>query len=83
MKNLAQGFNTAAQDLAANHPDPVRILDVGTMTSPSHLKLQSKMLVDAYLLHCFPGSVTISLCTSSTTVSRMARRCGFSGERKY
>ena len=55
-------------------PDPVRILDVGTMTSHSHhtdranstgqavswlLKLQSKMLGDAYLLHGFPGTVTI------------------------
>ena len=35
-KNLAKGLNTAAQDLAANHPDPVWILDVGTMTSHSH-----------------------------------------------
>ena len=49
-------------NLAANRPDPVRILDVGNMTSHSHhtdranstggavawlLKLQSKMLGDA------------------------------------
>ena len=61
-------------DLAANRPDPVRILDVGNMTSHSHhtdranstggaeawlLKLQSKILGDAYLLQCFPGTVTI------------------------
>ena len=66
--------NRLIEDLAANRPDPVRILDVGNMTSHSHhtdranstggavawlLKLQSKMLGDAYLLQCFPGTVTI------------------------
>ena len=67
-------LNIIDRDLAANCPDPVRILDVGNMTSHSHhtdranstggavdwlLKLQSKMLGDAYLLQCFPGTVTI------------------------
>ena len=67
-------LNIIDRDLAANRPDPVRILDVGNMTSHSHytdrvnstggavawlLKLQSKMLGDAYLLQCFPGTVTI------------------------
>ena len=67
-------LNIIDRDLAANRPDPFRILDVGNMTSHSHhtdranstggavawlLKLQSKMLQDAYLLQCFPGTVTI------------------------
>ena len=62
------------QGLTANRPGPVGILDVGNMTSHSHhtdranstggavawlLKLQSKMLGDAYPLQCFPGTVTI------------------------
>ena len=60
------------RDLAANHPNPVRILEVGTMSSQSHhtdianstggalaLQRQSKMLGDAYLIQCFPVTVTI------------------------
>ena len=65
-----------AVNLAANCPDPVRIMDIGTMTSHSHhtdtanstggavawlLKLQSKMLEDAYLLQCFPETHNITL----------------------
>ena len=67
-------LNIIDRNLAANPPDPVRILDVGNITSHSHhtdranstggavawlLKLQSKILGDAYLLQCFPGTVTI------------------------
>ena len=67
-------LNITDRDLAANRPDPVKIVDVGNMTSHSHhtdranstggavawlLKLQSKMLGDAYLLQCFPGTITI------------------------
>ena len=67
-------LNIIDRDLAANRPDLVRILDVENMTSHSHhtdranstggavawlLKLQSKMFRDAYLLQCFPGTVTI------------------------
>ena len=52
------------RDLAANRPDPVihtilteQTVQVGHMAWL--LKLQSKMLGDAYLLQCFPGTVTI------------------------
>ena len=71
---VCTSLNIIDRDLAANRPDPVRILDVGNMTSHSHhtdranstggavawlLKLQSKMLGYAYLLQCFSGTVTI------------------------
>ena len=62
------------KDLAANRPDPVRILDVGNMTSHSHhtdranstggayglaSKITKQDVRDAYLLQCFSGTVTI------------------------
>ena len=67
-------LNIIDRDLAANRPDPIRILDVENITNHSPhtdranstggavawlLKLQSKMLGDAYLLQCFTGTVTI------------------------
>ena len=67
-------FKHNRQGFTDNSPDPVRNLDVGTMTSQSHhtdranstggakawlLKLQSKTLGDVYLHQGFPGTVTI------------------------
>jgi hypothetical protein len=68
-------LNIIDRDLAANRPDRVRLLDVGNMTSHSHhtdrankaggavawlLKLQSKMLGDAYLLFSCRASQGLS-----------------------
>ena len=64
-------------NFAANHPDPVRILEVTTSHSDSTggtVAWLLKLLVQfkIYLLQCLPGTVTISLCITSTTVSKRA-----------
>ena len=53
-------LNIMNRDLAANCPVIHIILTEQTVqTVVWLLKLQSKMLGDAYLLQCFPGTVTI------------------------
>ena len=45
------------RDLAANRPGPVRILDVGNMTSHSHHTVRANSTGGA--VQCFPGTVTV------------------------
>ena len=53
-------LNIMNRDLAANCPVIHTILTEQTVPTVAWLlKLQSKMLGDAYLLQCFPGTVTI------------------------
>ena len=62
--------NTLDRDLAANRPDPVRILDVGNMTSHSHHTDRANSTGGAYGLASKITKQDVTGCLSPAVLPR-------------